>query len=323
MDLAAVPAAGLRVAFLHWPQGDDKAFFLRLVREACGSEASEVSAGSRPDVVFASLFADRPVFDAWRRANASVPLIFWFGENTAYPSRRHRSYEDYCLAQADLVLGFKRAHLGLPNYARLPYWLVSRMEYFEERGRPLSERFSEHAGAKKTRFASLIARADHTGLRGWLMRLLSHVGAVFCPSSAYRNVPPGEELGEGWAAKRRYTASCLFSICPENSFGDGYTTEKPFDALLCGAWPVYCGEQPCEPEILRQECIIFADPSDVPATVERLAACLDAPPPTLAGAMVPGGELAIDRMLQEAISKVGAAVRAGRGGAAAAGVLEE
>lgn len=310
----------LRVAFLHWPQGDDRAFFLRLITEARPDVVPvEVPAGEAggdgggAQLVFASLFADRPAFDTWRRENAAVPLIFWFGENTRFHSRRHRAYDDYCLAQSDLVLGFKREHAGLPNYARLPYWLISREAYFDELGLPREARFADAAalaaGTPKTRFASLIARHDSSGLRSWMLRLLSHAGPVHCPSAAYCNVPEAARLGEGWAAKRAYTASCLFSICPENSLGDGYTTEKPFDALLAGAWPVYYGERPCEPGILRQSSILFADPEDVPGTVERLVRCMSAPsPPRLPDALEEGGERLIDALLLEAIAKVGAVV---------------
>jgi alpha(1,3/1,4) fucosyltransferase len=318
---AAAAAPRLRVAFLHWPQGDDRGFFLRLVREARPGTALEELPSARAgeaQVVFASLFADRAAFDAWRRAHPSPRVIFWFGENTRFPSRRHRAYDDYCLAQCDLVLGFKREHVGRANYARLPYWLVSREAYFDELGLPRAARFADAAALaaaapRKTRFASLIARHDHTGLRGWMMRLLSHVGPVHCPSAAYRNVPEAEAVGEGWVAKRAYTATCTFSICPENSVGDGYTTEKPFDALLAGAWPVYHGERPCEPGILRQSCLLFADPEDVPGTVARVAQCAAAPPPRLPGALEDGGEQRIDALLCEAIAKVGVVVDAAAG----------
>jgi hypothetical protein len=313
----------IAVAFLHWPMGDDKDFFKRLIREAGGGDAREVQLDEKPDVVIASLFADRPAFDKWREQHPDTPLIFWFGENTRYPNRRHRSYDDYCLGQADLVLGYKRQHLGRKDYARLPYWLVSRLDYFDEVGKPLAERFRDAARLretiKKTRFASLIARHDSSGFRGWLLLLLSHIAPVHCPSAAYKNVSdPQDALGEGWDAKRKYAASCLFSICPENSLGDGYTTEKPFDALLAGAWPVYFGEQPCEPDILRQECIIFADPDNVPATVKRLTECLDRMPPTIGEAIVPGGEQAIDRMIEDAVGKVRAVVEKARRQKAAA-----
>jgi hypothetical protein len=298
----------LRIAFMHWPLGDDKGFFKRLLAEAGRAHTVEVEPHEGPDLVFLSMMAERAALDTWRLANPDVPTILWFGENTRYPTRRHRAYDDYCLGKFDLVLGYKREHLGRDDYARLPYWIISRVAYFDEIGKPLEERFADsHAlrtTTKKTRFASLIARHDISGLRGWMLRLLSHVGPVHCPSTAYNNVDPSEKLGEGWDEKRRYTASCLFSICPENSMGDGYTTEKPFDALLAGAWPFYCGEKPCEPDILRQECIIFADPHDVPTSVARLAECIDKPPPHLAQALVEGGERAIDDLLLRAIDRV-------------------
>ena len=315
----------LRIAYLHWPNGDDTEFFEKLITtarrvriEVVPIKGEGLAKAPRPDLVLASLFADRPVFDAWRRANPDVPLVFWFGENTNFPCARHRSYDDYCLAQADLVLGYKRCHAGKANYARLPYWIVSRPQYIDERGLPLERRFAEAAAAApaKTRFASMIARHDSDGVRGWMVRLLSHVGAVECPSVAYHNLPPGAaRLGPGWKAKRDYTATCLFSICPENSLGDGYTTEKPFDALLAGAWPVYRGEKPCEPDVLRQECIIFADPADLPAALQRITECVARPPPTLRQAIREGGERAIDAMIDQALARLGPLVDRALGGA--------
>ena len=43
-------------------------------------------------------------------------------------------------------------------------------------------------------------------------------------------------------AKYEFVSGFSFHLCYENSRADGYLTEKPFDALVCGAVPLYAGD---------------------------------------------------------------------------------
>lgn len=43
-------------------------------------------------------------------------------------------------------------------------------------------------------------------------------------------------------AKHDFVSGFTFNLCFENSWAAGYLTEKPFDALICGAVPVYEGD---------------------------------------------------------------------------------
>lgn len=57
-------------------------------------------------------------------------------------------------------------------------------------------------------------------------------------------------------------SKCRFNICPENSHGAGYVTEKLFDAARSGAIPIYWGEENPEPRMVSYERIINLSPSD-------------------------------------------------------------
>jgi hypothetical protein len=63
-------------------------------------------------------------------------------------------------------------------------------------------------------------------------------------------------------AKIDFLQKCRFNICPENSHGTGYVTEKLFDAASAGTIPVYWGEENPEPRMINSQRIINLSPSD-------------------------------------------------------------
>ena len=184
-------------------------------------------------------------------------------------------FGDYCLGDVDLALGFD--HEGLvdnPKYMRFPLWIL----YFfkandskDEIARKVRE-FNDRRFSK-SKFCALIARHDANGLRTEIFESLSGIGRVDAGGRVLHNDDSLErEFGDD---KDAYLRQYEFNICPENTRGDGYVTEKLFQAFSAGCVPIYsgCGLDP-EPEVVNKNAVIFweqgADNSESLALIRGL-----------------------------------------------------
>jgi hypothetical protein len=119
----------------------------------------------------------------------------------------------------------------------------------------------------------------------WPRRLLvgatAAAGHVLCPGGAMHNADMSTLLrrkaGPGSGAKIELLEQTRFSVCPENSYGEGYWTEKLFQAHVAGAVPVYWGSAPAQPHVLNPARILQwdadADPdaTALAARIQKLA----------------------------------------------------
>lgn len=55
--------------------------------------------------------------------------------------------------------------------------------------------------------------------------------------------------------KEDFLANYRFNLCPENSLGEGYITEKIFESIASGCIPIYWGDY-LEPGILNPKAIL-------------------------------------------------------------------
>jgi hypothetical protein len=96
------------------------------------------------------------------------------------------------------------------------------------------------AESDRAAFASMIASADLYGLRCKLLRAMAENGIrVDCPGNVGRNVEP---IGRTWADKIEFMRHRAINLCPENTYGPGYVTEKLMQCVMAGAIPVYSGD---------------------------------------------------------------------------------
>lgn len=86
-----------------------------------------------------------------------------------------------------------------------------------------------------------------------MIDLLSSIATIDCAGRFRNNT---DALKRDFADnKLRYLSGYRFNICPENSLGSGYTTEKVFEAIAAGCIPIYWGAY-LEPGILNSEAIL-------------------------------------------------------------------
>ena len=69
--------------------------------------------------------------------------------------------------------------------------------------------------------------------------------------------------------KEEYLRQYRFNLCPENSLGEGYITEKLFDSISAGCIPIYWGKY-LEPGILNPEAILRYEKGKEQELYERI-----------------------------------------------------
>ncbi|GHS90829.1 hypothetical protein FACS1894139_14040 [Planctomycetales bacterium] len=108
----------------------------------------------------------------------------------------------------------------------------------------------------KSRFCALVSRWDITGVRTEIYRAVSAIAPVAAAGRLLHNDDSLQtQFGDD---KTRYLRQFQFNICPENSAGDGYVTEKIWQAFAAGCIPIYAGySRDPEPEILNPQAFLW------------------------------------------------------------------
>jgi len=179
-------------------------------------------------------------------------------------------YEDNCVNDVDISLGFD--YLPNENYVRYPFWFL---RYFSpSKDKSVIDAKVAEINARvfeKTKFCSLIASHDKTGIREKLLPLVNSVcdEKVDCAGRFAHN---DDSLTEVFAdSKDKYLQQYKFNLCPENDAYKGYVTEKIFDALWSGCIPIYNGgEMNPEPEVINEKAYIYLDPENPAAALEKI-----------------------------------------------------
>lgn len=186
--------------------------------------------------------------------------IFLSGENLANSEHGnfHPRILDHRIGEVDLALGFE--FNDDPKYYRFPLW-VYHNEFISpdaslEDIRTLLEQINDPStrrGAGCSRFIGQISSHDNGGMRGRLIDLLSPIGQIDCAGRYRHNTDELLEVYED--NKFKFLANYRFNLCPENSLGEGYITEKIFDSIRSGCIPIYWGAY-LEPGILNPKAIL-------------------------------------------------------------------
>lgn len=236
---------GRKIQYWNWWNDERTAYWLERFIESRG-----ILKNTDKTVALCSVFGEREVLV---RVKADV-RIFFSGENLHNPY--HTAYADYMLSGKkpfDLGIGFDEFEAD--NYLRFPLWLIFLFEpdATEDDIRKRCENLNEPDISNKSRFCSLVARADWLGIRTQIYEGMSSIGSVDCASAFMHNDDRlKEEYGDD---KREYLKQYRFNICPENTSAHGYVTEKLFESMISGCVPIYWGTNYVD--IINPEVVLF------------------------------------------------------------------
>jgi hypothetical protein len=213
-----------------------------------------------PHILFFSVFGDKKNIVKMN----SQHKIFFTGENVN--TKQYFQYKGNCTDFVSLSMGFDFyphkvdiASVAMnDNYIRFPLWLLYFFSSFDSKDIIKSKLDSFKINYKKSKFCTLVASHDDTGIRTPLYELVSKVAPVDCPGRFLHNDNSLAELFSDNKAK--YLQQYKFNICPENSISPGYVTEKIFQALYSGCIPIYTGwSKDPEPDIINPNIILWYD----------------------------------------------------------------
>lgn len=220
--------------FYNWWDANAKDFWV--------SRFIEYHFSTKVKVTFFSCFGDKmPI-------SACYPgvKIFCSGENltTDLGLDHITSYSNHRLDEVDLAFGFE--HRQKANYLRFPLWIwhrdfISPRATLEDIKQKISNinKLETRLNLNRTRFTAHISSYDVGGIRMKLIELLDSIGQIHCAGKFNRNT---DELQTVYNDKKEdFLANYRFCICPENSLGDGYITEKVFESIASGCIPIYWG----------------------------------------------------------------------------------
>lgn len=213
----------MRIWFTDFWGGFDPSnnYFTNLLYHSMSDEL--LVTNENPDIVFYSVFGDE-------HKRYDCKKVFFTGEN-----KHPKLYE------CDLAFSFDKTEGK--NY-RLPLWVLY-INWFNVNEMsnpspvslkniqiPLNRRKNKFCNFIYNNPAKLSPRLD-------ILRILSEMNVVDSLGSLYNSV--GQPLGGNEFHKIEAMSHYKFSICCENSWGEGYNTEKLLHASVAGTIPIYWG----------------------------------------------------------------------------------
>lgn len=202
-------------------------------------------------ILFHSVFGNIKNIDI----NDKRKKIFYYGENIF----GRKDYEEFSNLEhlkiySDYIVGFKPTDLK-NKLVRFPLWFLSTpysngkdfINYFN------TKREMNLKKSKQYDFCLLSRKNGFEFQRSDVLNIVNKYlkdKTLRCPCSFGKNC--SDSVGPSVQNKIDYISKFKFNICPENSSGDGYITEKIFEAFEGGCVPIYwCSDFLPEPKILN------------------------------------------------------------------------
>ena len=229
-----------------WDQPNEQMYWRQFI------EAKNLLRDDKKITIF-SVFGDRSLI---RKVNADVK-IFYSAENLK--GSMYAQYADHALGERtiDLAMGFEV--FEDPRYIRFPLWMdyMFPADSTEEQIRAKCAQLRFLKMQPNRKFCCMVASNSADGLRDDMYNAISKIGRVDSAGKYLHNDDSlVTEFGDN---KQAYLRSYLFNISPENTAAYGYTTEKIFEAILCGCIPIYWGAELADKDVINEDAIIFWD----------------------------------------------------------------
>lgn len=183
-----------------------------------------------------------------RKKDNNKIRLFFTGENTKC---MHTQYgdEQFVSQHVDIVLSFFHT---TAKSIRFPLWCMY-WNFFQEG-------LFTCKTTEKNGKAIIVANHTANGLRSQIVSMMQQMGVVVdCNRKDAFPTANQVTVGEGCAGKIETIRQYTYNICCENSYAEGYVTEKCFEALYAGCIPIYLGNRPLEPNVLCQENIVYVN----------------------------------------------------------------
>lgn len=171
--------------------------------------------GSNPDLLVSSVFGSIENIKEY-----NCKKILYTRENVNY---YHYSEYKNNFHLFNLVIGFN----DNDNEIDIPYYYRLIIEY------NIQNLISQNTYNRKN--LCLVSRNKHSLRLSLLNSFQNKNYIVDCPSVVGRNMDIVVQ------DKISFIKDYYLNICPENSYADGYTTEKLFDSCIAGCIPIYYG----------------------------------------------------------------------------------
>ena len=243
----------LRISYINfWKDPYNDNYLTKFIEENVGP-VIKVKHDENPDILISSINGN---INNVRNVKAKCKLFF-YGENlNRYPPYNNDKllYDTF-----DLIVGFKKTDLS-KKQIRFPLWLIYYKYYkYNENDNILThiqKKYNVNIKKKKDIFGTIIAKHDRGGQRGKICNELSKYGNIKSPGQWHNNTQP---IGRTQNDKINYISRGLYNVCPENSFYEGYFTEKIFQAFEGGTIPLYWAIDLPEPEIINKNKYCFCN----------------------------------------------------------------
>ena len=224
-----------------------------------------------------------PFGTSWKSADASIPKVFFTGEN--WPISEDPAFSLY-LSSSRII---DPTHMRLPTWMTFIDWYSSSMELPTDsdanpirfpvglamRPHPIS--FSDRA-----HFCGFVVSNPTCTFRNQAFEVIHGYKPVDSGGSLYNNIGGPLSLkypggGSGDLSKYHFFSDRRFSISFENAQSPGYITEKVLHAKMAGCVPLYWGDSNTDADFVTQSFVNVSSVSD-PAVLVKVIQKLEAHP---------------------------------------------
>ena len=226
-----------------WDQPNDEMYWSQFIK-------SKNLLVDKKTIAFFSVFGDRELI---HKVKATVK-IFYSAENLKRPT--FAQYADHALGERSIDFAMGLEVFEDARYIRFPLWMDymfpadSTADAIRTKCQQL--RFPEVHPNRE--FCCMVASNSADGLRDDMFNAVSPIAHV---DSAGKYLHNDDSLVTKFADnKQEYLKNYYFNICPENTSAYGYTTEKLFEAILCGCIPIYWGAEFADKAVINEDAVI-------------------------------------------------------------------
>ena len=214
---------------------------------------------NNPDIVFYSVFGGH--FESEYCQNDTIKVLVVCENIHRLRAQKFKKIYDTALKNnMDYILQFTKT-ADTPNNAyveRIPYWFY-HLDFYKSQKSSESYKIIKNFQTKdinSLKKCCLIARSDIRNLRARILAEIKPLMHVDCPSHIGHNCDSIESRNQ---TKHEFCSEYLFNITPENSYGEGYVTEKIFEAGLARNIPIYYGNIEEEKSIINMERVLYVN----------------------------------------------------------------